>query len=129
MAHGKEDKLLKSDDIDQWLEEFFLDPLTSYFDETAFRIDLFETAEEYIIEALLPAQNVKDIEINLEDHNIRIRVHKKNFENDTKQRIIPFPFPVIKHEVSAEFHDDVIEVFIAKNKFCEGLNRKILITE
>ena len=32
--------------IDKWLETFFLDPLTSYLDETTFRIDLFETADE-----------------------------------------------------------------------------------
>ncbi len=54
MVHRKEDKPLNLDEIEKWLENFFLDPLTSYLDETTFRIDLYETADDYIVEALLP---------------------------------------------------------------------------
>jgi HSP20 family molecular chaperone IbpA len=129
MAHGKEDKSQKIDEMDQWLEKFFLDPLTSYFDETAFRIDLFETAEEYIVEALLPAYNPDDIEIILQSNIIRIQVNEEHSKLSTKERIIPFPFPVTGHKVTAEYHDDVLEVFIAKNKFYEEKNRKIPIAK
>lgn len=127
MLHGKDDKQLKLDDIDRWLEDFFLDPLTSYFDETAFRIDLFETAEEYIVEALLPAYKLQQIEIILEYNRITIQAHNGSLKENTKERIIPFPFPVTGHEVTAEYHDEVLEVFIAKNKFCKEKNRKIMI--
>lgn len=127
MLHGKDDKQLKLDDIDRWLEDFFLDPLTSYFDETAFRIDLFETAEEYIVEALLPAYKLQQIEIILEYNRITIQAHNGSLKGNKKERIIPFPFPVTAHEVTAEYHDEVLEVFIAKNKFCKEKNRKIMI--
>ncbi|MBB6447384.1 Hsp20/alpha crystallin family protein [Bacillus benzoevorans] len=129
MVHGKKEQLLKVDDIERWLENYFLDPLTSYLDEAAFRIDLFETAEEYIIEALLPAYRLQDIEIILETNNISIRVSKGSSEHNRKQRNIPFPFPVIEHEVTAAFHDEVLEVFIAKNKLCAGIIRKVLIVQ
>jgi HSP20 family molecular chaperone IbpA len=129
MVHGKKEQLLKEDEIEQWLEKFFLDPLTSFLDEAAFRIDLFETAEEYIIEALLPSYQPQEIDIILENNTIRIQVHKGNLENDRKKRNVSFPFSVIEHEVTAAFHDDVLEVFIAKNKLCAGSNRRVLIAK
>ena len=127
MAHGKEEKPQKIDKMEQWLEEFFLDPLTSYLDENAFRIDLFETAEEYIVEALLPAYKRQEIEIILENNRIRIHAHNGSLKGNIKERMIPFPFSVTAHEVTAEYHDDVLEVFIAKNKFCKEKDRKVLI--
>lgn len=129
MVHGKKEAQHKEEDMDQWLEQFFLDPLTSYLDEAEFRIDLFETAEEYIIEALLPAYQIHEIDISLESNTIRIQVQKEHQEKNIKQRKIPFPFPVINHRVTAVFHDDILEVFVAKNILFAGTNRKVSIKQ
>ncbi|WP_232233712.1 hypothetical protein [Bacillus sp. J33] len=40
-------------EMEKWMENFFLDPLTSYLDQITFRIDLYDTETEIIVEALL----------------------------------------------------------------------------
>ena len=45
-------------------------------------------------------------------------IHKNNL----KQRMIPFPFPVIHHDVTATFEGGILEVFISKNTVCQGKN-------
>lgn len=123
---NKQDKPLDIHVIDEWLENFFLDPLTSYLDETVFRIDLFETADEYIIEALLPQINKDNISIKLEGKNIRIDVKNKMIQ-DHKQRIISFPFHVTQHMVKASYDSEILEVFISKQRIQSGANRVISI--
>jgi len=104
MMNKKDDKPLDVSVVEEWLENFFLDPLTSYQDETIFRIDLFETAEEYIVEAMLPQTKKSNITVNLEHENIIIDVASDchNKEN-VKQRKISFPFSIIHHDVNANF--------------------------
>jgi HSP20 family molecular chaperone IbpA len=124
----KEDQPLDISVVEEWLENFFLDPLTSYQDETIFRIDLFETAEEYIVEAMLPHTNNSNITVRLDHENIIIDVAtEKNNQENVKQRKISFPFSVIHHDVSANFESGILEVFISKDKMGNGKNRVIRI--
>nr|WP_295974493.1 Hsp20/alpha crystallin family protein [uncultured Bacillus sp.] len=127
MIYGNKEHLLKMEEIDQWLEDFFLDPLTSYLDESEFRIDLFETAEEFIVEALLPSCRSQDIDIQLGQNSITIEAHWGNNEKDIKQRTISFPFPVIDYKVTAGFQEDVLEIYIFKHKFCLEKLQKVPI--
>ena len=103
MVHEKDDKPLDLKVIDKWLETFFLDPLTSYLDETAFRIDLFETAEEFIVEALLLEYKKNEVSVFLTEDNILIKALHFHQKNEYKQRIISFPFSIIHHSVKATF--------------------------
>ena len=126
MMNEKADKPLDISVVEEWLENFFLDPLTSYQDETIFRIDLFETAEEYIVEAMLPQTKKSNITIKLEHENIIIDVASDchNKEN-VKQRKISFPFSIIHHDVNAIFESEILEISINKEKICNGRNRVI----
>jgi HSP20 family molecular chaperone IbpA len=126
MIYEKDDKPLDIKVVEEWLENFFLDPLTSYQDETIFRIDLFETDEEYIIEAMLPQINKSDITVRLDNETIIIDVAtQRNNVEKKKQRMISFPFSIIHHDVHAIFEGGILEVFISKYKICCGKNREI----
>lgn len=127
MANEKDEKPLDLELIDKWLETFFLDPLTTYLDETIFRIDLYETAEEFIVEALLPEYKEKDLSIFLKDDKVLIEAQCLKKKSSCKQRMITFPFQVINHDVSAKFESGILEVFISKYIICNGKNRGIHI--
>lgn len=125
MVHEKDDKPLDPNIMDRWLETFFLDPLTSYLDETTFRIDLYETAEEFIVEALLLEYNKNEVSVFLIEDKILIKVNPHHQRNEHKNRMIPFPFPIVHHRVTASFESGILEVFISKNAVCHGKKREI----
>jgi hypothetical protein len=72
MNTNNEDQSFDNDAIEKWLENYFLDPLTSYYDQTQFRIDLYETDREWIVEALLPEFRSSDITVYVEDKKLFI---------------------------------------------------------
>jgi HSP20 family molecular chaperone IbpA len=128
MMNEKDDKPLDMSVVEEWLENFFLDPLTSYQDETIFRIDLFETAEEYIVEAMLPKTKKSNITVKLENENIIIDVTSDHHNKEiVKQRKISFPFSIIHYDVNAIFESEILEIIINKEKICNGRNRVISI--
>jgi HSP20 family molecular chaperone IbpA len=118
MNANKEDQSFDNDAIEKWLETYFLDPLTSYYDQTQFRIDLYETDREWIVEALLPEFMSSDITVYVEDKKLFITVKKNAFSVDQVQkkrkRSIEFPFQVNCHKIMATFHNGILEVFISK---------------
>jgi HSP20 family molecular chaperone IbpA len=59
----KKKKPFEFEGLENWMEQFFSDPLSSYLDEQHFRIDVFETQNEYIVEADLPSFTEKQITI------------------------------------------------------------------
>ena len=126
MMNKKDVKPLDISIVEEWLENFFLDPLTSYQDETIFRIDLFETAEEYIVEAMLPETKKSNITVKLDYENIIINV-VTDLQENIKQRKISFPFSIIHHDVNAIFESGILEIIINKGKICNGRNRLISI--
>ncbi|MCQ6275733.1 Hsp20/alpha crystallin family protein [Bacillus sp. V3B] len=124
MVYKKDDKPIDIDVIDKWLETFFLDPFTSYLDETIFRIDLFETAEEFILEALLLEYNKNEVSVFLTEDKILIEAN--HYQGDEhKTRMISFPFSIVHHRVKATFESGVLEVFISKNIVCHGKKRVV----
>jgi HSP20 family molecular chaperone IbpA len=127
MINKKEDKPLDLNLMEKWLEHFFLDPLTSYLDETVFRIDLFETADEFIVEAWLVEYNPLNITVVLNDDKIVIEVINHQDAKECKQRVITMPFSVIHHEVTTIFESGILEVYISKNKKGKGRNRKMVV--
>ena len=54
MKQNKNENYFESDEMEKWLTQYFLDPLTDYLDENVFRIDLFDSESSFIVEALLP---------------------------------------------------------------------------
>jgi spore coat protein M/HSP20 family protein len=120
MNANNDDDSCNSEVIEKWLENYFLDPLTSYYDQTQFRIDLYETDKDWIVEALLQDFNFSDITVYVEDKRLVITGKRTPLSQSTNQlqqvhnRSIDFPFQVNSHKIHANFQNGILEVFISK---------------
>lgn len=120
----------KKDDLSQvekWMEQFFLDPQTSFMDQVTFRIDLYETNTHIIVEALLPNIDTKHISVLLDGKVLTISALQKNA--DTCTRNVELPFRVADKRVHASFANGILEVWICKDQKGNGKKRYIIINE
>jgi spore coat protein M/HSP20 family protein len=115
--------------VDKWLENYFLDPLTSYCDVTQFRIDLYETEKDWIVEAVLEDYHSADITVKAEDKKLIITAQKqlRNVPGNKRIRTIDFPFSIIRQKITAFFSNGIVEVFISKTDKGLGKNRFITL--
>lgn len=111
--------------LDHWLESFFLDPHTSFLDQTQFRIDIFETSTHFIIEALLSGFEHSNVFVDVENGTIIITAKRE--ESVVKERRIELPFQVNQRKIKAYLNNGILEVFIFKNKSNKPKNRRVKI--
>jgi HSP20 family molecular chaperone IbpA len=123
-----DEESLDFEHLEKWLESYFLDPLTSHFDQTQFPIDLYETDKEWIVEALLTEYLSSEITVRIQHRKLMITAMKSNLSDSMQKRlrIIEFPFMVIDHKVTANFQNGVLEIYISKNE--EGMKQNQFIT-
>ncbi|MDP4084615.1 MAG: Hsp20/alpha crystallin family protein [Bacillota bacterium] len=127
MYTGEEEKFVKNEEMEKWLKNFFLDPLTSHFDQTQFQIDIYETEMDWILEAILSGYQTSDITVFVEGKKLIITVVSSVLlANKKRIRIIEFPFPIMKQLVTASFYNGILEIFISKTE--KGLNKNRFIT-
>jgi spore coat protein M/HSP20 family protein len=113
--------------VEKWLENYFLDPLTSYYDQTQFQIDLFETDQEWIVEANLSDFEASDIKIYIEEKKLTVSARPPSRTQLNRSRSIEFPFYIKEQDISATFSNGILEIFISKIKKGSGKNRYITI--
>src|SRR3954464_11121646 len=88
--------------VEKWLENYIQNPLTSYYDQTQFQIDLFETDQEWIVEAILRACQASDLQVYIEEKKLTISATNPSpLPKDTGSRSIEFPFYIITVRISA----------------------------
>lgn len=121
MASSKRNSDLEC--IDKWLETLFLDPLTSFLDETAFRLDLFESANQFIIEVDIPEHTSK-MTVCIKENTIMISVI---CEGKLRIRQVDWPFDVRENVVGANVSDQILEISIDKEKTLAPVDRVIEI--
>lgn len=116
-------------EMEKWMENFFLDPLTSYMDQQTFRIDLYETETEIIVEALLTGCAPKDVTVSLEENHVIIKAVKKELPCEKNgqrcERKVELPFSVVNREVKAVLSNGILEIFITKTEAGPGCDRHI----
>ena len=129
MISNKDDDFIDYDQMEMWLKNYFLDPLTSYLDQTQFRIDLYETEKEWIVEAILSEYNSSEITVFIEKDKLTIHAakHKPFSKKHKRSRTIDFPFLIIKQKVSAAFKNGILEIFISKSEKEPRKNRFITL--
>ncbi|PFP23183.1 heat-shock protein Hsp20 [Bacillus sp. AFS073361] len=116
------------EEVEKWLEEYFLDPLTSYYDATQFQIDLYETEKEWIVEAILNEYQTSELKVYIEGDKLVISASKSPPSKIKKrERTINFPFQVVNQAVYATFTNGILEVVISKIDRCIGKNRYITL--
>ncbi|MGG3470516.1 Hsp20/alpha crystallin family protein [Neobacillus pocheonensis] len=117
--------------VEKWMKNYFLDPLTSLCDYTQFRIDLYETEDNWIVEAVLNEYVCSEISVKMEEQRLIIAAQKHTRStlggSQQKIRTIDFPFSIIDHKVSAAFNNGVLEIFISKTEKGLGKNRFITL--
>lgn len=123
------------DGIEEWMTQFFTDPFTTLLDEHTFRVDLFETSEEYIIEAEL-GETIKKENIQITTCNEKIKIlvcpdknnqDKEQSNNDELSRNIKFPFIVEEKVIKATLVNGILEIKICKDGQLSYKNTKITI--
>lgn len=114
--------------VEKWLENYCLDPLTTHDDLTQFRIDLYETDKEWIVEALLNEYDSSEIKVFIEDNKLVITADKSSTTSNALKRIrtINFPFQVINQKVTANYINGILEVLISKSE--KGMGKSCYIT-
>jgi len=115
--------------VEKWLENYFLDPLTSYYDQTQFQIDLFETDHEWIVEAILSDFEASEIRIYIDEKKLSISAIKypPSRTQQKRSRTIEFPFYIREQDISASYTNGRLEIFISKTKKGSGKNRYITL--
>jgi HSP20 family molecular chaperone IbpA len=117
------------DIVEKWLEKYFLDPLTAYYDETQFQIDLYETDKEWIVEAILSEFEASEIKVYIEGNKLAISAtqYPPSMKQQKRVRSINFPFLVVNQVVYATFTNGILEVVISKIDSCIGKSRFITL--
>ncbi|MBN8199985.1 MULTISPECIES: Hsp20/alpha crystallin family protein [Bacillaceae] len=120
------------DELEKWMEDYYLDPLSSYLDQITFRIDLYDTEAEIIVEALLTGCVSKDVTVSLKENTVIIKAVKIDETGPIRcgqpcMRKVKLPFSVINKRVSADFSNEILEIFINKNEAGPGCDRDISI--
>jgi len=96
-------------------------------------VDLYETAESFILEADLPGVNASDVKVEVENSDLVLqgwRSLEKNLDHGQFRtmerssghflRRIKLPESVDKEAIKAEFHDGVLRVIIPKSRARKG---------
>ncbi|XJZ28956.1 Hsp20/alpha crystallin family protein [Bacillota bacterium Lsc_1132] len=119
------------DQMEKWLENYFLDPLTTYLDQSHFRIDLYETDKNWIVEALLSNYEASEISVFVEAEKMIIKAVKSPLlpmqQTEVKMRTIRFPFLIVDQKIIASFHSGILEVCISKIEKSAVNNRFITL--
>ncbi|HYK71545.1 MAG TPA: Hsp20/alpha crystallin family protein [Pseudoneobacillus sp.] len=112
--------------LEKWLESLFLDPNTSLLDQTQFRIDLYDSETEIMIEALLPNYTSSHITVYIDVSQVIIKACKT--PNHTRERTVEFPFTIYSQMVSGSFCNDILEISISKKHMVQPKTRFITLT-
>ncbi|MEH7383603.1 Hsp20 family protein [Bacillus sp. JJ1533] len=114
--------------MEDWMKQFLEDPYL--LDDYQFRIDLFETQNEYIIEAELSGYLPEQIRLNVNHDTFHIQLTNcENPPNDTilTERMVTLPFELEKKKIEALFRNDILEIHIKKNSKRKKKKNKIKI--
>lgn len=102
--------------LEDWMRQFLDDPYL--LDDYQFRIDLFETQNEYIIEAELFGYQPEQIQLNVKNDTFHIKLTDCEIPPNDKiltERIVTLPFELEKKIIEALFRNEILEIYIKKN--------------
>lgn len=109
MTHSKRNDANDFDSMDEWLRQFFEDPF-AWYDETL-PIDLYETSQQYIIEADLTFLQPTQVMVTLSGYEFILTV-KSSGQTFEKQMMLPFYFN--DKIIQAECENQILTVAVNK---------------
>ncbi|MDF4197668.1 outer spore coat protein CotM [Bacillus subtilis] len=109
MNHSKSNDANDFDSMDEWLRQFFEDPF-AWYDETL-PIDLYETSQQYIIEADLTFLQPTQVTVTLSGCEFILTV-KSSGQTFEKQMMLPFYFN--DKTIQAECENQILTIAVNK---------------
>lgn len=109
MNHSKRNDANDFDSMDEWLRQFFEDPF-AWYDETL-PIDLYETSQQYIIEADLTFLQPTQVTVTLSGCEFILTV-KSSGQTFEKQMMLPFYFN--DKNIQVECENQILTVAVNK---------------
>ena len=109
MNHSKRNDANDFDSMDEWLLQFFEDPF-AWYDETL-PIDLYETSQQYIIEADLTFLPPTQVTVTLSGCEVILTV-KSSGQTFEKQMMLPFYFN--DKNIQVECENQILTVAVNK---------------
>ncbi|MFD3445661.1 Hsp20 family protein [Microbacteriaceae bacterium 4G12] len=126
-AKKKKDCFLQVEGFEQWMDQFCSDPYASFHYPHGIRVDLFETEEEYILEADLPTMHQQEVCIEKTEEGLCIIVQHEGA--CARKRNIDLPMNVKYKKMNAYFENGLLEIHISKHEFFSSLERTVLFAE
>lgn len=124
----------------RFFDESFVDPMEMWNEDGVLSpdINLFETDREFVVEAMVPGYEEKDVEISLDGHTLIIegkeertqeekkkKYHYKEMRSGSFYREIALPHMADVDKAKADMTKGVLRVSIPKRK--EGKKRRVLL--
>ncbi|MBL6010552.1 spore coat protein [Bacillus halotolerans] len=109
MTHSKRNDANDFDGMEEWLRQFFEDPF-AWYDETL-PIDLYETSQQYIIEADLSSIQPTQITITLSGCEFILTV---KFSEQTLEKQMMLPFYLNDKSIETECENQILTVAVNK---------------
>ncbi|MEC1738168.1 outer spore coat protein CotM [Bacillus mojavensis] len=109
MTHSKRNDANDFDGMEEWLRQFFEDPF-AWYDETL-PIDLYETSQQYIIEADLSSLQPTQITITLSGCEFILTV--KSLEQTLEKQMM-LPFYLNDKSIETECENQILTVAVKK---------------
>jgi len=116
--------------VEDWMEQFLEDPFTSMMDHFQFRVDLFETSQEYIVEAELINYKKEHLSVEINGATVIIQAKRPTAlspDNDKVERIVTLPYTLATKDVQARYTNNILEITIKKEGHILGENSTIPI--
>lgn len=124
------DKNAEADQFDKFMENYFLDPNTSYLDQLTFRVDIYECNQEYVVEALFDEKQPKKIMIKAYGAQLIITalMEQTKFKADKSvERTVPFPFSISTKKITASCSNNILEIKISKEAGNDPAQEELII--
>ncbi|MCY9093039.1 outer spore coat protein CotM [Bacillus mojavensis] len=109
MTHSKRNDANDFDGMEEWLRQFFEDPF-AWYDETL-PIDLYETSQQYIIEADLSSLQPTQITITLSGCEFILTVKSSE---QTLEKQMMLPFYLNDKSIETECENQILTVAVKK---------------
>jgi HSP20 family protein len=134
---SKDDKFPKLDKkmLNEWMETFVREPFHRIIENKSFRVDLYETDRQCVIQAELPGFDRDQIEIEVLHSAVKITAHHSELSEETNEqeqyyrkersfesleRIIPVPFEIDESKTTAQYRKGLLTITVPN----DGENRK-----
>ncbi|MCP1124468.1 spore coat protein [Bacillus sp. AFS018417] len=122
----KKDCLFHVDGFEEWMNQFCSDLYANSPSQNDIHVDLFETEQEYILEADIPNIVERNILIKKMETGLQINI---SYNNSALQHMIFLPTNIIYKKMVASLENGLLTIHISKTETAQLTERTVLFTE